>query len=492
MDALERRDYELLALIAQTTATTSEVYSALDQPGGPRAPGTPTNPRGSAPPLNGNGQGRYGMEQRSSRSGSEVYQPNSRTASRPESAPTHRRPAHRPPIRSAGHSAAHYTAAPRSGVEYAGWGTPDSRYIDPEEVESIVQRTNEKLAAETLQIKKELEHRIAQLESKSAWSEPGATFAPGSSSRAKTQALHGQRGLESEFDSVATAACDDARDKNVPVIASFATADHQDNTRDSEKEDETIISAHNSGDESATNAQRKGLGQEDSPASDTNSGSGVEDTVLASAGAAGKQAALSGDECGTMQLDVHQELKMIALQSDHIRLLEDADEAASPVQSQGQDTVSSVADEERDSAADEEHDSPKLADEDEAKDLAPLVIATRVPSLHAADADLSVLQTKAHTFTSMFTLNTKCDYTDELQQRDMGNDFGFDTQEQEILKWRAMWYTPKALGYLPLSHPLRRRAIDVIENSWFDRFIILTIAANCFQVCTILWCLVSS
>jgi len=37
---------------------------------------------------------------------------------------------------------------------------------------------------------------------------------------------------------------------------------------------------------------------------------------------------------------------------------------------------------------------------------------------------------KAHTFTSLFTLNTKRDATAELQQRDMGDEGALDSHEQ--------------------------------------------------------------
>jgi len=56
MDALERRDYELLALITQS-ANGSDA-AAVDQPGGPRAPGTPTRPHGSAAYVNGHSRPR--------------------------------------------------------------------------------------------------------------------------------------------------------------------------------------------------------------------------------------------------------------------------------------------------------------------------------------------------------------------------------------------------------------------------------------------------
>lgn len=46
MDALERRDYELLALITQSA--NGNDAAAVDKPGGPRAPGTPTRPAGTA------------------------------------------------------------------------------------------------------------------------------------------------------------------------------------------------------------------------------------------------------------------------------------------------------------------------------------------------------------------------------------------------------------------------------------------------------------
>jgi len=49
MDALERRDYELLALITQSAqGNDRNDAAAADQPGGPLAPGTPTRPVGSA------------------------------------------------------------------------------------------------------------------------------------------------------------------------------------------------------------------------------------------------------------------------------------------------------------------------------------------------------------------------------------------------------------------------------------------------------------
>ena len=38
------------------------------------------------------------------------------------------------------------------------------------------------------------------------------------------------------------------------------------------------------------------------------------------------------------------------------------------------------------------------------------------------------------------------------------------------------------IWYLSIDNPIRRRAIDLIELKWFDRFILLTIAANCFQM----------
>ena len=98
------------------------------------------------------------------------------------------------------------------------------------------------------------------------------------------------------------------------------------------------------------------------------------------------------------------------------------------------------------------------------------------------ETTINPMGTSAHTFTSLFTLSTKMDNTDELQQREMGDDSGWDESEKELLRWRAMWYTPKALGLLELHHPVRRRAIFLVENIWFERFIQLTITLNCVQM----------
>jgi len=103
----------------------------------------------------------------------------------------------------------------------------------------------------------------------------------------------------------------------------------------------------------------------------------------------------------------------------------------------------------------------------------------RLPSLDNGEPRRKIT---THTFTSLFTQNTKCDMTDEIQQRDMGDEFGLDFHGQELLKWRQMWYTPKAFGYLTINHPVRRRAIELLEFPWFDRFILLTIFANCIQM----------
>lgn len=51
-------------------------------------------------------------------------------------------------------------------------------------------------------------------------------------------------------------------------------------------------------------------------------------------------------------------------------------------------------------------------------------------------------------------------------------------ERQETLKWRQMWYTPRSLMVLTLTNPLRSRCIDIIENKWFDRCILVVIAFN--------------
>ena len=109
------------------------------------------------------------------------------------------------------------------------------------------------------------------------------------------------------------------------------------------------------------------------------------------------------------------------------------------------------------------------------------IFARTASSSHLHDGQISKAR-EAHTFTSLFTVNTKIDYTDDLQERDLGEDVEFDTHEKEILKWRAMWYMPRTLGFFELHNPVRRRAIDIIENKWFERFIQLTILANCIQM----------
>lgn len=93
-----------------------------------------------------------------------------------------------------------------TAAEDHGWGVTPQRglYVEPGEIEAIVQRTNEKLEAETRQLKLELETRIAQLESRPAWAEQPAAM-PGSAAKAGIEELHGsQRGLMADFDDVAT------------------------------------------------------------------------------------------------------------------------------------------------------------------------------------------------------------------------------------------------------------------------------------------------
>jgi len=216
MDALERKDYELLALITQAASSTLDSPS-MHRPGGPRAPGTPTNPHGSAPYSNGHSR-------HTGRRASIQAEHISTHSSRPESAPTNCRNADgTPPIP--------YGSPQRSRIQHRpvssetpvsskalahGWGTPSKvRYVDPEEVESIVQRSNKKLIQETRRMKSEFEGRIAELESKSAWtSESKSAWTevsqlrswepPGLASKRATKSLHGGGSpLRAEFDSVA-------------------------------------------------------------------------------------------------------------------------------------------------------------------------------------------------------------------------------------------------------------------------------------------------
>jgi hypothetical protein len=163
MEALERRDYELLALIAAQAGPTD--LSGVDQPGGPCAPGTPINPHGSAPYSNGRN-----------------YSGHRSVVGRPESAPDRS-------SRLVGPDGRPLSA----GYRWVGT-QPYAQSMDPEEIESIVRRTSEQITDETRKLKQELVDRIAKLETRSAWMEPPTTLAPSSGS---------QRGLISEFDSVA-------------------------------------------------------------------------------------------------------------------------------------------------------------------------------------------------------------------------------------------------------------------------------------------------
>ena len=159
MDALQRGDYELLAMITG---------NSTDSPGidGPRAPVTPTNPHGSVPYSNGQ-VARYealAVDQHSITS----------STGRPESAPTHSRNLQGSPPATSRRPVSGMIS--HQAVEDHGWGmTPQrGRYVEPEEIEAIVQRTNEKLEAETRKMKVEFEARIAQLEAKPAWADPAA------------------------------------------------------------------------------------------------------------------------------------------------------------------------------------------------------------------------------------------------------------------------------------------------------------------------------
>jgi len=207
MDALQRGDYELLAML---TGGAGELENNTDSPGidGPRAPMTPTNPHGSAPYANGQTR-RDGVHQTVGSDHSSTH------SGRPESAPTNRRILQ-------GSSPA-TARRPVSGVvsnrfvEGNDWEhtTPRGRYMEPEDIEAIVQRTNEKLGEETRKLKQEFESRIAQLESRPAWAEQPIA-APGSAARASRELNGGQRGLVAEFDDVAKDAARDDLQKGAP------------------------------------------------------------------------------------------------------------------------------------------------------------------------------------------------------------------------------------------------------------------------------------
>jgi hypothetical protein len=89
-----------------------------------------------------------------------------------------------------------------------GWGRPsEGQYINTEEIESIVKRSNEKLEAETIKMKAELEMRIAQLESKTTWVdrvEPLSNMAACADQNSSHQATSAvKHDLKSDFDRVA-------------------------------------------------------------------------------------------------------------------------------------------------------------------------------------------------------------------------------------------------------------------------------------------------
>ena len=148
MDALERRDYELLALITQAAQSG---HDPTDQPGGPRAPGTPINIQGSLP---------YSQPRRPGTSAPNGSSLEPHTG-RPESAPSNRRHA-QPQSRSvAATPYAHarngdFTAQGSHSALSHGWGgnaPTEGRYMEPEDVESIVARTTQKLSSETKQVR---------------------------------------------------------------------------------------------------------------------------------------------------------------------------------------------------------------------------------------------------------------------------------------------------------------------------------------------------
>jgi len=199
MDALERKDYKLLAFITQAASSTIDL-PLMHQPGVPRTPDTPTNPHGSAPNSNNSNSRRTGT-----RTSIQAEHSNTRTRCM-ESAPTNRRNTLRRPV-SSGNPVL-------SKVLAHGWGTlSEGHCVDTKEVKSREQRTNEKLMDEA-RMKTELEGRISELESKSAWPS-GSTSAwtevlqlrswepPGLASRKVTESVHGGCSLRADSDSVA-------------------------------------------------------------------------------------------------------------------------------------------------------------------------------------------------------------------------------------------------------------------------------------------------
>ncbi|KAJ1492560.1 hypothetical protein T484DRAFT_1770483, partial [Baffinella frigidus] len=85
-----------------------------------------------------------------------------------------------------------------------------------------------------------------------------------------------------------------------------------------------------------------------------------------------------------------------------------------------------------------------------------------------------------HTFSSLLTSVAKTMHTEDLHMRDWDSSHNHldEYERQETLKWRQMWYTPRSLMVLTLTNPLRSRCIDIIENKWFDRCILVVIAFN--------------
>ena len=70
-------------------------------------------------------------------------------------------------------------------------------------------------------------------------------------------------------------------------------------------------------------------------------------------------------------------------------------------------------------------------------------------------------------------------------QRNLGHDDDdYDESDLELLKWRARWYTNRSLSCLTLQNPIRRKACDIVEWKWFDRLIMVVIAANCVSMAT--------
>jgi len=129
---------------------------------------------------------------------------------------------------------------------------------------------------------------------------------------------------------------------------------------------------------------------------------------------------------------------------------------------------------------DEEEEREKRRQEEKAAEDHQAQVKERASQ---AEVVFSVAESQI-TLTSSIVTHFKTAWTEEVHERDLGIlDWSPEAAERaEMIKWREYIYTPNACYFFAITNPVRWRCFELIEWRWFDRFILMMIAANCLTM----------